>query len=334
MKNIKDLQERTRVSETKETPTGEQDMKLITLITRLLGMEEVGWWSRSECRAELYTEGRRLEAPSPKYTAKKVGVSRRLLAAVAALATIVVLAGCSSSNNGASAPTTTTSVPSGSITPTSTSSLPPYNPVIHPAAFTNKVTNTLFPLTPGMTYIYQGTRDGVPRHTELTITKETKTIMGVSCVVVRDVVTSNNALVEKTTDWYAQDSSGNVWYFGEDTAEYVNGAVTSTAGTWLAGVDGALPGIVMEASPKVGDAYRQEYRPGVAEDFAKIIQIDASTMVPAGSYTHTVVTQDTDLLDATKLEHKWYAPGVGYIGGNGTVNGHMEDIKLISILKS
>jgi hypothetical protein len=174
----------------------------------------------------------------------------------------------------------------------------------------------------------------VPRRTELTITKETKTIMGVSCVVVRDVVTSNNALVEKTIDWYAQDTSGNVWYFGEDTAEYVNGAVTSTAGTWTAGVDGAFPGIVMEASPKVGDSYRQEYRPGVAEDFARIIQIDASTTVPAGSYTNTVVTQDTDLLDATKLEHKWYAPGVGYIGGNGTVNGHMEDIKLISILKS
>jgi hypothetical protein len=274
-----------------------------------------------------------LEAPSPKYTAKKVGVSRRLLAAVAALTAVVALAGCSS-NTGASAPTTTTSVPSGSITPTSTSSLPPYNPVIQPAAFTDKVTNPLFPLTPGMTYIYQGTRDGVPRRTELTITKETKTIMGVSCVVVRDVVTSSNALVEKTTDWYAQDTSGNVWYFGEDTAEYVNGAVTSTAGTWLAGVDGALPGIVMKASPKVGDAYRQEYRPGQAEDFAKVLQIDASTAVPAGSYTHTVITQDTDLLDATKLEIKYYAPGVGFIGSNGTVNGHMEDTKLTSILKS
>jgi hypothetical protein len=308
-------------------------MKLITLITTLLGMEEVGRWSLRECWAELYAEGRRLEAPSPKHTAKKVGVSRRLLAAVAALTAVAALAGCSS-NTGASAPTTTTSVPSGSITPTSTSSLPPYNPVIQPAAFTDKVTNPLFPLTPGMTYIYQGTRDGVPRRTEFTITKETKIIMGVSCVVVRDVVTSNNALVEKTTDWYAQDTSRNVWYFGEDTAEYVNGAVTSTAGTWLAGVDGALPGIVMEASPTFGDAYRQEYRPGMAEDFAKIIQINASTTVPAGRYTNTVVTQDTDLLDATKLEHKWYAPGVGYIGGNGTVNGHMEDIKLISILKS
>jgi hypothetical protein len=206
--------------------------------------------------------------------------------------------------------------------------------VIDPAAFTDKITNPLFPLTPGMTYIYEGTRDGVPRHAELSVTNETKTIMGVVCIVVRDVLTSNNALVEKTTDWYAQDKAGNVWYFGEDTAEYENGAVTSTAGTWLAGVDGALPGMIMKAAPAVGDAYRQEYRPGEAEDFAKVLQLDASWEVPVGSYTHVVVTEDTDLLDTSKLEQKFYAPGVGFLGSTGSVDGHKEDTKLSSILKS
>ena len=173
----------------------------------------------------------------------------------------------------------------------------------------------------------------LPRRAEVTVTNETKTILGVDCIVVRDVVTSNNAIVEKTTDWYAQDTSGNVWYFGEDTAEYENGAVTNTAGTWLAGVDGALPGIIMQASPAVGNAYRQEYRPGVAEDFAKVLQLDASTELPVGRYTNVLVTEDTDLLDASKLEHKFYAPGVGYLGSTGTVNGHQEEIKLSSILK-
>jgi hypothetical protein len=206
--------------------------------------------------------------------------------------------------------------------------------VIDPAAFTDKITNPLFPLTPGTTYIYEGTRDGVPRRAELTVTKETKTIMGVVCIIVRDVLTSNNALVEKTTDWYAQDKSGNVWYFGEDTAEYENGAVTSTAGTWLAGVDGALPGMIMKATPQVGDAYRQEYRPGEAEDFARVLKLDASWEVPAGSYKNVVVTEDTDLLDASKLEQKFYAPGVGFLGSTGSVNGHKEDSKLSSIQKS
>jgi hypothetical protein len=51
--------------------------------------------------------------------------------------------------------------------------------------------------------------------------------MGVSTVVVRDVVTSNGALVEKTTDWYAQQRNGDVWYFGEATAEYENGKIAT-----------------------------------------------------------------------------------------------------------
>ncbi len=266
-------------------------------------------------------------------------MTHRLRAVVAALAVVVALAGCGS--NTQTAPATANSIPTvasvaAATAPVAkpTSSLPPYKPVIDPAAFTDKITNPLFPLTPGTTYIYEGTRDGVPRHAELSVTNETKTIMGVVCIVVRDVLTSNNALVEKTTDWYAQDKDGNVWYFGEDTAEYENGAVTSTAGTWLAGVDGALPGMVMKAAPAVGDAYRQEYRPGEAEDFAKVLQLDASWVVPMGSYTHVVVTEDTDLLDPAKLEQKFYAPSVGFLGSTGSVDGHKEDTKLSSILKS
>jgi hypothetical protein len=101
----------------------------------------------------------------------------------------------------------------------------------------------------------------------------------------------------------------------------------------MAGVDGALPGIIMKAAPKVGDAYRQEYRPGEAEDFAKVLQLDAAHAVPAGSYTNVVITWDTDLLDTTKQEQKFYAPGTGYLGSTGMVNGHKEDIKLSKIQK-
>jgi hypothetical protein len=256
---------------------------------------------------------------------------------IAAIATVAILAGCGSGTNATpstSATSTTISspVPSEVVGPRSSASFPPYHPTIDAAKFTDQITNAYFPLKPGTTYVYDGKRDDVPRRAEVTVTRETKTILGVKCVVVRDVVTSNNALVEKTVDWYAQDAEGNVWYFGEDTAEYTNGAVSSTAGTWLAGVDGALPGIVMEAAPKVGDAYRQEYRPGVAEDFAKVDKLDATITVPAGTYDRVVVTEDTDLLDTSKLEHKSYAPGVGFVGTEGMVNGHHEVVSLTSIL--
>jgi hypothetical protein len=103
-----------------------------------------------------------------------------------------------------------------------------YHPVIVPADFSTRITNPYFPLKPGTTYRFDGLRDGAPQHTEMTVTSETKKIMGVSTVVVRDVVTSNGALVEKTTDWYAQKRNGDVWYFGEATAEYENGKITNT----------------------------------------------------------------------------------------------------------
>jgi len=268
----------------------------------------------------------------------------KLRLALAIVAVVAVLAGCSSGATGSQLPATqapgasqaSSGSPAGSdvIGPRSTASFPPYHPAIDPAKFTDQITNPYFPLAPGTTLVYDGKRDDTPRRAEVTVTHDTKIIIGVKCIVVRDVVTSNNALVEKTVDWYAQDKDGNVWYFGEDTAEYTNGAVTSTAGTWLAGVDGAMPGIVMEASPKVGDAYRQEYRPGEAEDFAKVEKLDSTITVPAGSYSRVLVTEDTDLLDTSKLEHKSYAPSVGFVGTEGMVNGHHEVVSLTSILKA
>jgi hypothetical protein len=175
---------------------------------------------------------------------------------------------------------------------------------------------------------YRGVRDGAPTEHAFTVTKDTKLVMGVRCAVIEDVVTQNHSLVEKTTDWYSQDAAGNVWYFGEDTAEYQNGVVTSTAGTWEAGVDKAQPGIVMPAAPKVGDAFRQEYRPGVALDEAKILSVNATTRVPAGTYSHLVVTFDRNPLDPSKKERKWYAPGVGFVRAVLKGGGHSETTEL------
>ena len=212
--------------------------------------------------------------------------------------------------------------------------LPPYAPVIDPANFVAEITNPYFPMKPGTVYKYEGTRDGVARRDEMTVTHETKVIMGVTTTVVRDVASTDAEMVEKTVDWYAQDKDGNVWYFGEDTAEYAKGKVTTTDGTWMAGVDGALPGYIMKATPTLGDAYRQEYRPGVAEDFARVVKTDATAGGPTGKYTNVVVTEDTDLLDKAKFEHKWYAPGIGIIGTDGMVGGHHEIRTLQAILKS
>ncbi|KUJ66023.1 hypothetical protein ACZ90_40850 [Streptomyces albus subsp. albus] len=184
-------------------------------------------------------------------------------------------------------------------------------------------------MRPGTTLVYEGTRDGRPQRDEVVVTGEARTIMGVRCVVLRDTVTSNGALVEKTTDWYAQSTDGDVWYFGEATAEYANGNVTSTKGSWEAGVDAAQPGIVMKSHPKPGDSYRQEYRPGVAEDMARVLRIHQSANVPAGRFSDTVVTNDTDPLNPDKSDHKSYAPGVGLVHAERVRTGHHEQISLV-----
>lgn len=206
-------------------------------------------------------------------------------------------------------PTAAPSSPDGS----STSSAAAWNPTIDPADFNSVIDHPYYPLTPGTTKVFEGTRDGQPMHTELTVTNRTRLVMGVECVVVEDVVTSNDALVEKTEDWFAQKDDGSVWYFGENTAEYTDGVVSSTHGTWEAGVDGAVPGVIMHAHPQVGTEYYQEYRPGEAEDRAKVLGLDGKIKVPAGSYSNVITTEDSDPLNPDKTDKKWYAEGVGVV---------------------
>ena len=209
-------------------------------------------------------------------------------------------------------------------TPSTTATTSDYHPVIDPKKFTSHVTNSYFPLKPGNTLIYDGTRDGKPTHTEMAVTRQTRTIMGITCVVIRDVVTSNGALVEKTTDWYAQAADGAVWYFGEATAEYVNGQISNTHGSWEGGVDGAQPGIIMEAAPKAGDVYKQEFRPGIAEDTARVLKTDGTLKVGGKTYPKLVVTEDTNPLAPDKRDQKNYAPGIGLLHTIRESTGHHE----------
>jgi hypothetical protein len=197
-----------------------------------------------------------------------------------------------------------------------------YAVTIAPEDFSNPLTNDYYPLEPGVTTVFEGGGE----HVEVTVTAETKVIMGVTTHVITDRVTVDGELTEDTVDWYAADNFGNVWYFGEKTAELENGQVTTTEGSWEAGVDGALPGIIMLADPRVGDTYRQEFYAGQAEDVAKVYAMDESITVPKDRYDLVLVTEDWSLLTPAVHERKWYAPGIGVVfeetvkGGSGTLS--------------
>ena len=185
-----------------------------------------------------------------------------------------------------------------------------YAPHIKPADFTTKLDNEYFPLKPGTTFVYEG---GAERG-EMTVTYDTKEVMGVECVVVDDRGYEAGKLVEKTYDWFAQDKQGTVWYFGEDTKEYENGEVVSTKGSWEAGVDGAKPGIIMPSDPKVGHSYHQEYYPGEAMDMARVLSLKASVTLPYGSFDHVLETREWTPLQPGFSEKKYYVRGVGPLG--------------------
>jgi hypothetical protein len=183
---------------------------------------------------------------------------------------------------------------------------------LDPAQFTTEIDNPYWPMAPGNRWLYRETDKGEVQRVEVVVTGQTKTIMGIQARVIHDQVTAGDgALVEDTLDWYAQDAKGNIWYLGEDTKEYENGKVTSTEGSWQAGVHGAQPGILLPADPRPGLAYRQEYLKGQAEDAATVLSLDMRAKVPFGTFDHVLVTEDVTPLQPEVVEHKFYARGVG-----------------------
>src|SRR5215208_1576064 len=204
-----------------------------------------------------------------------------------------------------------------------------YAPQINPSDFTTKIDNKYFPLKPGTAFVYQGNRGGNQQRDVMSVTHSTKQIMGVKCVVVDDRVWAHAKLSEKTFDYYAQDKKGNVWYFGENSKEYKNGKV-STQGSWEAGKNGAKPGIIMQAHPKVGQSYRQEYYKGSAEDMGKALDLNGSVKVPYSSFDHVLVTKEWSPLDHGVAEHEYYAAGVGDIK-EASVKGPSETLGLVNV---
>jgi hypothetical protein len=187
-----------------------------------------------------------------------------------------------------------------------------YRPVIDPMKFTSNVTNQFFPLPVGKTYVFESPSE----HDEVTVMSDTRTIIGVPCRVVRDVVTDKQSgqVIEDTLDFYAQDDVGNVWYMGEESKQLENGALIGIEGSWQSGRDDAQPGIIMEATPAVGDEYRQEFAPPDAEDLATVVSVNASETVPLlGPLTNLVETEEFSPLEPGVIEHKFYAVGVGNI---------------------
>ena len=190
--------------------------------------------------------------------------------------------------------------------------------------FSANVTNPWFPLRSGTSYAYRGVKDGKPSRETLTVTNRVREIRGAPCRAVEDRLFVGGHLAERTTDWYTQDANGSVWYFGERTAELdANGHVTSTEGSWQAGVDGAVPGIFMPARPRPGQSFRQEYLKGYAEDHFRVV----GYLGP-----NALLTEEWTPLEPGVLDHKVYVRGTGTVLER-TIRGGDELNELVSVTR-
>jgi hypothetical protein len=223
------------------------------------------------------------------------------------------------------------------LAPTSTP-LPPswalhgkYAPSVNPANFVAAIDNRYFPLKPGTGFHYRGVKGASAQTDDMVVTAQTKDVLGVRCTVVRDTVSEHGKPLERTFDWYAQDKQGNVWYMGENALELKNGRFVRAADSWEAGVNGAKPGIIMPASPRPGQVYRQEYYPpGGALDQARVIGTNSATVhVPAGTFRRPLVTVEWSPVEP-QYERKYYVAGLGEVMEQVTQGGH-EQFQLVEV---
>ena len=148
--------------------------------------------------------------------------------------------------------------------------------------FDEAIHHAYFPLEPGTLLVYEGTADGLFRRDEVRVLDERRLLEGVACTALLQEVYLDGVLSEVTTEWFAQDAQGNVWKFGERTAELQDGLLEPTADSWEAGRDGARPWLFLAAQPELGDLYVGNASDH--EDRLLVVATGVTADVPAGLF--------------------------------------------------
>jgi hypothetical protein len=259
---------------------------------------------------------------------------RQIRLSLAGLALIMTTVACSSSGPpvppGATSDGGPSSPPAASdASPSASASVGPLGVLgrVDPADFVGAVSNPWFPLRPGTVWTYHGVKDAKQAIEVLTVLSQPTVIDGVPCVALQDDLTLNRVKVERSVTYYAQHRDGGVWLFGEDTHQVDrNGHVKGVVGSWRAGVDGAVPDLVMPAAPAKGNEFAER----TAELDVTVLSVVASVDVPQGAYQSAVLMEEADPNEPGLLVHKYYVRDVGMVR-DVSVGGPLEELKLQSM---
>jgi hypothetical protein len=188
--------------------------------------------------------------------------------------------------------------------------------------FEPKGENPYFILDPGYQLILEGEDDGEMVHLEITVLRQTEKISlpGIGIVktaIVEERESVDGELVEVSKNFFAICKKTNdVFYFGEKVDIFNPDGTISHEGSWRAGKDGALPGIIMPGTFLLGSRYFQEQAPGVAMDRAEHVEMGLEVDTEAGSFDQCVRVIETTPLEPGAESEKVYCPEVGLVVDN------------------
>ncbi len=247
-----------------------------------------------------------------------MALSSRHLVAALALAAVAAGSGC----GGSDAPTHVNGVES----------------TLHPADFGSPVggRSKWLPLRPGTQWVRKGATDvgtrRVPHIVTTTVTDVYKRVAGVRTVAVLDHEVDGGQVSQESLDYLAADRRGNVWYLGGYTENFEGGRFINAADAWLAGVNGARAGILVQANPRTGTGYYSVSRhPGEPPDVAEVVATHQRHCVPFKCYSNVLVVREGKA-NAPDNEFKYYAAGVGQIDNvPQSASQHRDVEKLVNL---
>jgi hypothetical protein len=230
--------------------------------------------------------------------------ARAALSALAALLAAVLLSGCGANPK--------------PVGPAGIDGLTIPTPRPDPTDFAGRAENVWFPLDPGTEWTYRQYLTTGLRTVVATVLPGQRRIAGVSTTAIRWQYREHGAGRTAMVRWYAVDTAGNVWWFGQRVVAGEPRLDPLAPRSWRAGVDGAEAGLVLTATPRLGDGYLNAREPRVVERRSTVDSLSATVITTEHKFQHTVVTRDLSTLVPLHVVQTYYARGLGMVAQQDT----------------